>query len=394
MPGGTQRTRRTGPPATAVRFDGIDELRAFAVIVVIAAHSLVPFMPGGLVGVDVFFGISGFLITYLLLQERQRFGSVSLKGFWLRRALRILPALLTVVIIIDLFALAYDVLGVGVLQLKPQEEVSQVLPATPAVLLYYANWMLVGTQTTWLGWFGPMWSLSVEEQFYLLWPLVVVLVMRSRARLGALAAICLLGCTVANLWRILTFDGSDLYQTFSTVFRVDMLLLGVLLAMAMQAGAAPLIARVTRVTVWPAVAWLVLVIVLMPQWGSGLEAAVRLYYVVVLPLVGLATFSIIGFLVTHQAARLTRALQVRPLAHVGRISYGMYLWHYAIVHSLFHARMPALGVFVVGLLLTIGIATLSWRYIERPLYLRFHGPLHPAELHSPPVVVPPAPALT
>lgn len=393
MPGGPQGEQSVAVTAP-IRFDGIDGLRAFAVTVVIAAHSLVPFLPGGLVGVDVFFGISGFLITYLLLQERQRFGSVSLKGFWLRRALRILPALLTVVVVIDLLSVAYTVVGVGVLHLKAQEEVTQVLPATPAVLLYYSNWMLVATHTTWLGWFGPMWSLSVEEQFYLLWPLVLVLVLRSRGRFGTLAGICLTVCMLANVWRIVTFNGSDLFQTFNTLFRVDMLLLGVLLAIALQAGHAALIGRITRWTVWPAIAWLLLVLILMPQWGApGAEGAVRLYYDVGLPLVGLSTFSIIGFLVTHRSSRLTAALQLRPLAYVGRISYGMYLWHYAIVHALFHTRMPAVGVFLVGMALTIGVATLSWRLIERPLYLRFHGALRPAVLHRSPVELPTLPAL-
>lgn len=380
--------------AATIRFEGIDGLRAFAVSVVIAAHSLVPFMPGGLVGVDVFFGISGFLITFLLLQERERFGSVSLKGFWLRRALRILPALLTVVVVIDMLAIAYNVVGVGALHLKPQEEITQVLPSTPSVLLYYANWMLVTSHTTWLGWFGPMWSLSVEEQFYVLWPLVLVLVLRYRDRLGTLAGICLTVCVVANVWRITTFDGSDLFQTFNTLFRVDMLLLGVLLAIALQAGHARVIARITRWSVWPAIAWLTLVVVFMPQWGApGAEAAVRLYYFVGLPVVGLSTFSIIGFLVTHQSSRLTALLQWRPIAYIGRISYGMYLWHYAIVHALFHTRMLALGVFAVGMLVTVGVATLSSRLIERPLYLRFHEALRPAVLHRTPVILPAEPAM-
>lgn len=357
----------------AGRIEGIDGLRAVAVLAVIAAHAHVSWLHGGGVGVDVFFGISGFLITYLLIHESQRFGRIDLGKFWLRRLLRLMPALLALVIVVDLFAFT-----VG--QFATNDYLAQSIPATPSVLLYFSNWMIVGTDSAYLGWFGPLWSLSVEEQFYLAWPLVVILAHRFRHPLRTLTTVALTVSISAVTLRFAIFDGTHIHRTFGTDFRVDMLLAGALLAIAVQAGRRELVRRLSRFAVAPAIAYLFAISAIVPEFDAeGTENATRIYYTYGLPFVALATVSIIGFILTHQRHGLTRAMTWAPLDYTGRISYGMYLWHYPIAMGLRSAtdlnENVALVLCLAG---TYVAATVSWRLIEQPLSLRYHDRLRPA----------------
>jgi len=316
--------------------------------------------------VDVFFGISGFLITYLLINESRRFGKVNLGKFWLRRLLRLMPALIVLVVVVDLFAIVVS-------NVKANEYLAQSIPATPSVLLYFSNWMIVATDSPFLGWFGPLWSLSVEEQFYLVWPMIVILAFKTKYPLRVISTIAILVSAGAIVLRFLVFDGSNVYRTFGTDFRVDMLLAGVLLAVAMQAGYKKVVARLSKIALIPAIVYLVVVSALVPEFGvDGTEDATRLYYTVGLPFVALSTVSVIGFLVTHQGSRVTRIMSWGPLDYTGKISYGMYLWHYPIVMGLRWLDLDPTVTFVICLGLTYVAATASWRLIEQPLSKRFH----------------------
>jgi peptidoglycan/LPS O-acetylase OafA/YrhL len=276
-----------------------------------------------------------------------------------------MPALLALVLAIDLFAILVSLF-------RSNEYLEQSLAATPSVLLYFSNWMIVGTGGPFLGWFGPLWSLSVEEQFYFVWPLVVIVAFRFKRPLRVLALTAIVVSLGANVLRFSVFDGSDMYRTFGTDFRVDMLLAGVLLAIGMQAGYSRLISAASRFALIPAVLYLVVVSVLVPEFGApGTEEATRIYYTFGLPFVALSTVSIIGFLVTHQASRFTRMMSWRPLEYTGRISYGMYLWHYPILMALLGLHLDPSILFVVALAGTYGVATLSWLFVEQPLSRRF-----------------------
>jgi peptidoglycan/LPS O-acetylase OafA/YrhL len=363
--------------AVAPKIRGIDGLRAFAVVAVIAAHSHVPWLHGGGVGVDIFFGISGFLITNLLIKEHENFGRVDLRKFWLRRLLRLMPALLLLIVCVDAFALA-------VLPFRPNDYLALTVPATPAVLLYFSNWMIVGTNSSYLGWFGPLWSLSVEEQFYLIWPLVLIALFRATRPLRLLAIVAAVISAGAIVIRFLFFEPENLLRAFGTDFRVDMLLAGVLLAIGVRAGGEGMVRIVCRYLVLPAVCYLAVVAVVVPEFNvAGTEVASRLYYTVGLPLVALSTVSIIGFIVTHQTSTMTRLLSWKPLAYTGKISYGMYLWHYPIAMGILGFLDPTVAFFV-GLALTYGIATLSWRLVEKPLADRFHDRLRPTRAMAAP----------
>src|SRR5262245_29415417 len=151
---------------------GLDGMRALAVIAVMVYHANSAWLPGGFLGVEVFFVISGYLITLLLIGEQERNGRLSLKGFYLRRARRLLPALFTLLLGITLYTTIFRRDALGALR-----------GDVAAALTYVTNWyqIWVGQGYTATGDFAPLrhlWSLAVEEQFYLVWPLVMILLLR------------------------------------------------------------------------------------------------------------------------------------------------------------------------------------------------------------------------
>ncbi|HEX9374576.1 MAG TPA: acyltransferase, partial [Roseiflexaceae bacterium] len=172
----TERAASGAAPAPGVRLPylpGLDGLRAIAVLAVLLYHADLPWMPGGFLGVEVFFVVSGYLITGLLLAEREQTGRVNLGAFWLRRARRLLPAL---------FALLAATLAFAVLFLP--DEVAGLRGDVLAALGYVTNWGLIFSQRSYFETVGRppllqhLWSLAVEEQFYLLWPLLLLLGLR------------------------------------------------------------------------------------------------------------------------------------------------------------------------------------------------------------------------
>jgi peptidoglycan/LPS O-acetylase OafA/YrhL len=354
------------------RIKGLDGVRAAAVVGVIAAHLHFPALYGGGVGVDIFFGLSGYLITSILLRERFATGQISLPKFWGRRALRLLPAVFLVLIVVDAVVL------IGGHRLHdPQWH--QGLVATPAVVFYYSNWLIVDHHL--LGQYGPLWSLSVEEQFYILWPLIMVVAFRTSRPLRLLTWIATVVIALVIVDRFASFHPADLDRTFGTDYRIDGILAGCLLAIAFGGGLAERIAAITKRWIWPAIGYLLLVAVFTPKFGDNSHPGrVYLYYTVGLPLVAIATQTVIGFLVTHQSDRITRFLGWRPIEYTGRISYGMYLWHYVIIAALGSLAVPHPSAkYALAILLTYGLtylaATLSWRLFERPLSRRFHDRL-------------------
>jgi peptidoglycan/LPS O-acetylase OafA/YrhL len=349
------------------RVNGLNGIRAFAVVAVIAAHAHVSWFGGGGIGVDIFFTLSGFLITTLLLRERESTGRISLVKFWGRRLLRLMPALLLMLFLVDAAGL---VIG--------SELWFNGLVATPSVVFYFANWVAVfGGGSGALGVFAPLWSLSVEEQFYFAWPLIVMVCasfVRSRRALGIVGALVTLAAIVN---RLVLFDGTDRERPFGTDFRVDVILAGALLAIFMQSGGAEKLRRATRIAVIPSVVFLLGICILVPDVHAyGDSTAIYLYYAVGLPLIALATSCVVGFVATHQDGNMARALSVKPLEYLGQISYGMYLWHFPIMVLAVSALHLGPNLLFVGSLIgTVVVASLSWRLVERPLSERFHARL-------------------
>ncbi len=345
---------------------GIDGLRAIAVGSVLIYHLGAAWLPGGYLGVDVFFVISGFLITSLLVSEHRATGRIALRRFWLRRAWRLLPAVL-LMMLLTLTAM---------LILHP-EEVGRLRGQVVAALAYVINWHFVFADVPYFEQFGRpsvllhLWSLSIEEQFYLVWPPLLALALPRVRRMGLLAAVTLAaGGSAALAWVLWEpfQDPSRIY--YGTDTRAVALLCGVALAL-LAAG----VAGGEAVTRWrPAkelvgIAGMGAVVVAMLTLGDLEERLYRGGFL----LVALATAGAI-WAAADSGSILSRVLGVRPMVWIGLRSYGIYLWHWPVIMlTRPDVDVPFDGPTLVALRvgLTLGIAALSYRFVETPL--RRHG---------------------
>ncbi|HPZ34087.1 MAG TPA: acyltransferase family protein [Microbacteriaceae bacterium] len=360
----------------AARFGGLDGLRAVAVILVMTYHLFPPAFAGGFIGVDVFFVISGFLITSLLLRERAATGRISLLGFWQRRARRLLPA---VIVMIAVSATAAWLIGGDVL-------VGIGRQALGALTFTY-NWVSIGAGSSYFSadtpeLFRNLWSLGIEEQFYLLWPLLFLLLMLVRARWVRIAAVVLAALASAAWMAALVGDGGDPTRAyFGTDAHAFGLLGGVALAFVWQAIPATPPAWMLRPAVRVAV-----------TATGGLAIAALLALAQVPATTTTATFpgalaaaSLLSLVVIvagiWPGAPFGGVLDTPPLRFIGERSYGLYLWHWPLVVLLTvwttglspAVRVP-IWVGVATLVLTFAAAEVSYRLIETPIRtLGFRG---------------------
>ncbi len=354
---------------------GLDGLRAIAVLAVIAYHLDLGWANGGLLGVGVFFTLSGYLITDLLLAQFSERGGIRLKEFWFGRARRLLPALFVLLIVVMAWV---TVLGPH----QPPDFRTGVLSA----VAYTNNWWLIFHNVSYFAQFaapsplGHLWSLSVEEQFYILWPFLLVLGVRLipevklsggvRPRLGA----AILGMAfVSGVLMVALYDPhrdpSRVY--YGTDTRALELLIGAALATVwpsrnLSANVAP---QARRIIDLAGTAGLVVIAAMI--WRSG-EFSPFLYRGGFL-LLSVGTALAVAAL-THPASRLGPVIGCPPLRWLGERSYGIYLWHFPIIVLTTPTGADATdltrNVLQVGA--TIGVAALSWTYIENPIR---HGAL-------------------
>ena len=374
--------RSTSPPPAGApargRIGGLDGLRAIAVAVVLVYHLLPGLLPGGMVGVDAFFVISGFLITSLLLVERRATGRIDVRRFWTRRLRRIVPALLVAV---AATVAAAACLGGDVLLAVRRQVIGSVL------LVY--NWVEIVAGSSYFDQTQPLlltnvWSLAVEEQFYLVWPLVIIVLLargvsRQRVRVGALLALVL--SLASAVWALrLVRDGAPVSRVYmGTDTHAFGLMLGAAWALwhgrATQGDLEPLPAGLRRVR--GAAGWVGLAGLLVlarfagetaADGGSGPEPALIIASVCTLAVVQALTGEVAG--ADGPARRLMSLLEARPLKWLGERSYGLYLWHWPLGVLAFYAIPPTANPWVVavGVLgLTLCAAELSYALIETPV---------------------------
>ncbi len=340
---------------------GLDGIRALAVLAVILYHLGFGWAGGGMLGVGVFFTLSGYLITDLLLSSWKRHVDLRLGRFWLRRARRLLPALFAMLAVVTVLVAVFDAGELGALR-------RQALSA----LLYFANWSTIAAHGSYFARFAPpspldhLWSLSIEEQFYLVWPLVLLLgiwLARGRVRLALLTLVLAAGSIV--LMGALYHPGYDPTRVYEgTDTRAFGLLLGAALAMVWPSraqGAA--LARHRRLLDSAGVVGLVGIALLV--WRTGPMSS--FLYPEGFVLLSLATVAVIAAVVTR-GSRLGAALGVGPLRWIGVRSYGIYLWQWPIIVLLSPGPGPQpLGRAVLEVGLALGVAAVSWRFLEDPI---------------------------
>ena len=350
---------------------GLDGLRALAVIAVLLYHAGLPWLPGGFLGVEVFFVISGYLITALLLAEQRQRGRIDIKGFWFRRARRLLPALYLVLAATLAFAVVFL-----------PEEVAGLREDALAAFGYVTNWYLILANESYFEAVGRpsllqhLWSLAVEEQFYLLWPLLFTATMALASwmlrwgRHVVLLAV-LLGAAASALLMAALYqpdaDPSRIY--YGTDTRAAGLLLGAALAFVWAPGRPGRSSRRTSPLLLDALGLaalggLVVFCLLLNQYQPFL-------YRGGFALVALTTAAVI-MLAVHPRARLlgTGLLGRQPLRWIGLRSYGIYLWHwpvFMVTRPELDVPIDGLGLLVVRLAATVVLADLSYRYVETPI---------------------------
>ncbi|MFB9316612.1 acyltransferase family protein [Cryptosporangium minutisporangium] len=354
----------------------LDGIRAISVIAILLYHGGVA-LPGGFLGVDVFFVLSGYLITSLLLMEHDRTGGLHLKNFWIRRARRLLPAL---VLMVAAVLVLFPMLGVE----WPPSTRGDAL----AVLLYVSNWWFVLRGESYAQAFedpSPFqhtWSLAIEEQWYVLLPLVLVVMFRSKAgrrALGWLLAVAALGSAALMAAVQSTSDGSRAY--YGTDTRLQGLLVGAALAclVASPIGRKLVNKAIVGVLGWVALAGLAVAFMVAAQADPQMYQG------------GFLVLSVVAALVVASVVGTSRVspnalLSWQPLVVIGVLSYGLYLWHWPIYLVLSPERTGIDGIplLIVRIALTALVSIASFIIVERPL--RIGSP--PNSLASPQVAGP------
>ncbi|WP_042352132.1 acyltransferase family protein [Bacillus massiliigorillae] len=343
---------------------GLDGLRALAVLAVIAYHLNFNWASGGLLGVTIFFVLSGYLITNLLLIEWEQTRRIDLKNFWIRRARRLLPGMLTMVLIITAWITLFD-----------QAFLAKLQDDFWAAILYVSNWWYIFHDLSYFESMGVpsvlthFWSLAIEEQFYIIWPLFIFLALSIKLKRKPLLILIILMATISALAMGFMYkpgvDPSRVY--YGTDTRAFSLLIGAILAFVWPSH--KLSARIPKkLRLSMDLIGIVSFISLLIMIYSSNQYSGFLY------LGGMVLASIITAIliasIVHPSSTINKVLGVKPLRWIGVRSYGIYLWHYPIIlltNPLVNTEKPSLLHIAFQIALTFVIAELSYKYIENPI---------------------------
>ncbi|MEP6606894.1 MAG: acyltransferase, partial [Nitrosospira sp.] len=359
----------------------MEGLRAVAILAVVAAHAGVPWLAGGFVGVDVFFVLSGYLITGLLVEEHRAQGRIDLSAFYARRFRRLLPALLVMLVV---------TCGLGRLLLSPGDQPAHAVAAAAAAV-WLSNFHFAFSN---LDYFSPgadtnlflhTWSLGVEEQFYLIWPALLILTMgRWQTKcneVGRLRVVMLLVLLTSLLACVLLTPHSPLVAFYLMPARAWQFALGALAflwfgGLAVEdrsvASADPLKALSSGLSTQPSLpswaGWLGLALIAAAAAGFDKQMLYPGFWALV-PSVGAALILVAG--ARRYSGGVGALLSLRPMQAIGRVSYALYLWHWPVL---------LLGVAVVGtpswlqrfswVVISLALAALSYRFVETPIRRR------------------------
>ncbi len=368
------------------RLRGLDGLRAIAVLAVVFYHAGLGWLSGGFLGVEVFFVISGFLITALLLAEHRATGRIDPIAFWLRRGRRLLPALFLLLAVTLTFAVV----------VVPGETARLRTDALAAVG-YVTNWHLIAGDQSYFESIGRpslflhLWSLAIEEQFYLAWPLALGAILLAGRRVALVVTI--LGAVASAAWMALQFDpaGDPSRVYYGTDTRLTGLLLGSALAFVWVPAVGviqlpgPGMSRRRRRKLqrqaagaghwasarlgWALDLVAVSALAMLVAFFVAADAFEPFLYQGGLALLAVVTVALIAAAV-HPRGHVGRLLELRPLRWVGTRSYSVYLWHwpiFALTRPGLDLPLDALSTLAIRLILTGVTAELSYRFVETPI---------------------------
>lgn len=337
----------------ANRIDGLDGLRAIAVMVVFLHHTGLTSVHGGFIGVDIFFVLSGFLITSILSNEYLKTGKIDFINFFWRRTKRLYPALIFFLSIIYLYILLFA---------KNINISMKIIPSA----LYFMNWMrafeIYDAPLT-----GHTWTLSIEQQFYILWPFVMIFTLSFKPQKSFLIILSLIVSIVA--WRLYLYNigapAARTYTGFDT--HSDGLVIGAALAL----GGDNLRKFISKFWILSSA---YIIFVLSTKTGDSIAVSSVGFLVT-----SLASASLIAKIVTEQDSILVKILNLRPIAFLGMISYGFYLWHYSVIKIMLYSGHDQFGAFfgsfeharevmlAATFMITLILTLFSWYLIEKPI---------------------------
>ena len=346
---------------------GLDGLRAVAVIAIIIYHLNPRWLPGGFLGVDTFFVISGYLITSLLLREYHNTQIIDLKNFWIRRFRRLIPALFFMTGVVITYVLVFES---GIIRTVKEDGI--------AAFLYMSNWWYIIEDVSYFEASEPrplmhLWSLAIEEQFYIIWPVVLLVLLSKFKNYKHIMLIILIMTIISLIWMMVLAmpyeDNSRVY--FGTDTRLQTLLLGVLLAyiwppfrLKKDIG--------QKIKVWIDGIGIGALLILIIFFVTVDDSSHWIYYGG-LYLITLVTLLLIASSV-HPSTVLPKVLGNRFMLWVGTRSYSLYLWHYPIITlinmNFVQGQIP-FYIILLQVLLTVLCAEISFRWIETPF--RRHG---------------------
>ena len=336
---------------------GLDGLRGAAILSVMIFHARAPFLEGGFTGVDLFFVLSGFLITSLLVSEFDRYGSVSLNNFYMRRLLRLGPALIALLFVVCLASFLF----------MGNQQANRNYIDSLISLAFLSNW----ARAFFIhppDYLGHTWSLSIEEQFYIVWPVLLITLLRLFYKRYQVVFFVAAIAIISWIFRVyLLSSGATperLYNGLDT--RADALIIGCTVGMALTSD---LLTRKNHIenlskiliVLAPLSAACLLAFSIFSYWRTPWMYQFGFFFI------GLLTAILVIDILINTKSIIRKLLGMKWIVWVGTISYGLYLWHYPIYRAMFELGYSSLTVITVGSLATFVVASFSYYVMEKPI---------------------------
>jgi peptidoglycan/LPS O-acetylase OafA/YrhL len=346
----------------------LDGLRGVAISAVMIYHAKASFLQGGFLGVDIFFVLSGFLITSILVREFNNQQRIDLRNFYFRRVLRLAPAL---VFFLAIFA------SISMLILD-RDKAQYNLIDTFIALFYFTNWAWAfNIHVRPPHFLAHTWSLSIEEQFYILWPMLLIALLRfTRSRKHVVFVITLLGFSSWLMRIYLAVSGSSVSRLYNGLdTRADDLLVGCLLGVILSSNLINayywhLLEKVLKFLAPLCAISLVSFCIFTPSYQN-----MHMYYWGFFVVAMITAIIILDIFVSSKSV-IKQILSIKPLVWIGSISYGLYLWHYPIDTAMRLWGFRGIEILIVGSCFTFLVASTSYYFLERP-FLKLKNKLAP-----------------